>query len=135
MMYERTGCYSSLYKGDTLRLPCEMGRASLGHIYSVLCGMGGTENNNPTTLKWDIITGHGNVVPNSLHIALSELWQKKGHQENESPLLITYVTECQGIRKRLLCVFCCVLYRQKGLSREEPAYLAGQIGQYVLKYI
>lgn len=135
MKHERTECYSSLYKGATLCFPCEMRHVSLGHIHSVLCSMEGPENSNPKPLEWDIKTGSGNVVPNSLCIAPSELWQKKKQQGNESPLLIMYVTECQRIRKRLLCFFCSVLYRQKDLCRQEPAYLAGQTGQQVLKNI
>lgn len=80
MKFERTEYYSSIYKGAPMCLPSEMGHVSLGHIHTVLCGMEGTENINPTTLEWDIITDNGNVVPNSLYIALSEeLWQKKEH--------------------------------------------------------
>lgn len=75
MKFERTECY----QGVAMCLPCEMGHASLGNIHTVLCGMECPENNNPTSLEWDIITGNGNVVPNSLHIALSEICQKKEH--------------------------------------------------------
>lgn len=45
--------------------------------------------------------------------------------------LCEYVTDCQRTRKRLLCLVV-LSTGKKGLCREEPAYLAGQTGQYVL---
>lgn len=51
MKYERTECYSSVYKGTTMRSPCEMGHSSLGHIHAVHCGRQGTENDPPNSTR------------------------------------------------------------------------------------